>query len=194
MSLHAIARDDRRSGEDEIRAETLDDRGVEDGEPVILLRRHGRQHDLGHQHRHRADGQDPLGRQPRHEPGGDECGGGGADGDGREAKGRGEDGPVADLLLPGDEVPDEGAVGHEAEDDDGHEGEEGARAEDGQREDGVPGEFLLPEGEGAEEGDGGDQEGDFVGRAPSGGRCLAGTVSGDASGAGLGGTHTSRQS
>ncbi len=132
VSLDAVTRDDGRGGEDEVRAQRLDDRRRERGRPIRLLRRHRRENDLRDERRQRADGQDPLRRESGDEPGGDEGGGGCADGHGGEAEGGGEGGPVADFLLPRDEVPDEGAVGHEAEEDDDDEGEEGRGAENGQ--------------------------------------------------------------
>lgn len=175
VSLNAITRDDSGSREDEVRTERLDDRSRKDGGPISLLRGHGREDELRDQDGEGADGQDPLGRQAGDEPGGDEGGGGGADGDGGEADGGGEGGPVADFLLPGDEVPDEGGVGHEAEKDDDDEGEEGGGFEDGEWEDGVWGVFVLPDREGGEEDDGEDQEGDLVWRVPSCCGSLAGS-------------------
>ena len=136
--------------------------------------RHRRHDYLRDEHGQSANGQDPLGRQARDEPCGEKGGHGGADGDGGEADGGGEGGPVAELLLPGDEVPDEGAVGHEAEEDDDDEGEEGRGAEDGEGEDGMVRELVFPEGECHEEECGGDQEGDLVRRIPSCGWSLAG--------------------
>ena len=81
---------------------------------------------------------------------------------------------MANLLLPGDEVPDEGAVGHEAEEDDDDEWEERRSPENRQGQDGVLREFVFPDSECHEENDGGDQEGDFIRGVPSGGGSLAG--------------------
>ena len=132
VPLDAVTRDDGRGREDEVRTERLDDGGGENGGPIRLARGHGGQDDLGDEGGEGADGQDPLGREAGDEPGGDQGGGGGAEGHGGEAEGGGEGGPVADFLLPGDEVPDEGGVGHEAEADDDDEGEEGRGLENGQ--------------------------------------------------------------
>ena len=49
------------------------------------------------------------------------------------------------LLLPGDQVPDERAVGHEAKEHDDNNGGERRDAEDGEGHDGVSGEAILPD-------------------------------------------------
>ena len=124
VPLDAVACDDGGGREDEVGAKRLDDRGRKDGGPIGLLRWHRRYDNLGDKHRQSADRQDPLSSQSWNEPCSDKGSAGRADRNRREADGGREDGPVADLLLPGDEIPDEGAVGHEAEEDDKDEWEE----------------------------------------------------------------------
>ena len=92
--------------------------------PIRLLCRHRREDDWSDDCRECADRQNPLCGQTWNEPCSDESSTGSADGDGGEAVGNGEGGPVADFLLPGDHVPDDGAVGHETKKDDDDEGEE----------------------------------------------------------------------
>ena len=74
---------------------------------------------------------------------------------------------MANLLLPRNEVPDEGAVGHEAEENDDDKWEEGRSPENGQGKDGLLSEFVLPHSECREENDGDDQKGDLVWGVPS---------------------------
>ncbi len=55
---------------------------------------------------------------------------------------------MSDLLLPGDHVPDEGTVGHVAEQHDNDDGTERGRAKDGKRHDGVSSKAILPDTKG----------------------------------------------
>jgi len=55
--------------------------------------------------------------------------------------------PVPHLLLPGDQVPDERAVGYEAEENDDDDGGEGGGTEDSEGQDWVSSEAILPDAE-----------------------------------------------
>lgn len=67
-----------------------------------------------------------------------------------------EDGPVADELLPCNEVPECDTICHDTEENDKNEGEEGRCCPDVERHDGVNSNFVFVVAEENKKNDGGD--------------------------------------
>ena len=140
---HAITRDDLRSSIHEVRTERHKYGGREDLRPIGLLIGHGSEQQVRDEDRDDSDSQNPLRRETWDQPASEDRAKHPEDAKRRPANAEVQDGPVPHLLLPGNHVPEQRAEGHEAEEGNDDEEEEGWRCPGVERHEGDFGVFVL---------------------------------------------------